>query len=136
MDKVRGYFTVERNIIGASLPEMEAKLGFRPGRLLYGARILLLQRQPVVGEFVFAGSTRYSNAKGLVGLEQRKNVAVPTAWLGQRLVKVVPKLRDTGYERYPGAEGDDAVEQWELLVFLPAKEICVLEHPMRYWRRR
>jgi hypothetical protein len=134
--EVGGYFTVERNIVGASLPEIEAKLGFRPGRLLYGARVLVLQRQPVAGEFAFAGSTRYSDANGLVGLEQRQNVAIPTAWLGQRLVKVVAKLRDNGYETYPNAEGDVAVEQWKLLVSLPALEVCVLEHPMRYWRRR
>src|SRR5256885_944276 len=95
MKQVTGYFTVERHIVGAALQEIEIKLGFRPGRLLYGARVFVLLRQPSVGEFVFAGSTRYSGAEGLVGIERRRNVPIPGAWLGQRLVKVVSNLRDT-----------------------------------------
>ena len=38
----KGYFTVERNIEGATLREIESKLGFRPGRLAQGARVLVL----------------------------------------------------------------------------------------------
>jgi hypothetical protein len=134
MEYVRGYFTIERNIEGASLYDIEAKLGFRSGRLLYGARVLLLLRQPLAGQFLFAGSTRYSDARGLVRKEQRQNVPVPNAWRGERLIKVVPNLRHTTFERYPNAE--TPVEQWELLVDVPAEELCRLEHPMRYWRRR
>jgi len=75
MEYVKGYFTVERNIVGLRLRQIEATLGFRPGRLTSGARVLVLQRQPSVGEFVFAGSTRYPNASGLVGVERRRNAA-------------------------------------------------------------
>jgi hypothetical protein len=53
MEYVTGYFTIERNIVGATLPEMETRLGLRPGRLARGARVLVLLRQPLVGEFVF-----------------------------------------------------------------------------------
>jgi hypothetical protein len=137
MEYVRGYFTVERNIIGLNLREMEGKLGFRPGRLTSGARILALQRRPSVGEFVFAGSTRFSNAEGLVSLDQRRKAAsttVPHAWLGQRLVKIVPNLSPTAAESYPSASSP--VEQWELLVRLPAQEVGRLESQRPYWPRR
>lgn len=99
MEYVTGYFTIERNIVGATLPEMETRLGLRPGRLARGARVLVLLRQPLAGEFVFAGSTLYSDARGLVGVDQRKNVPVPHAWLGQRLVKVVPNLLHANWNR-------------------------------------
>ena len=133
MELVKGYFTVERNIEGATLPELEAKLGFRPGRLSNGARILSLVAQPLIGQFVFAGSTRYSNAKGLVGIDQRANVAIPHAWHGQRLVKVAPNIPHTDREQYPRAESP--VEQWELTTPVPAEEISRLNPGQVYWKR-
>jgi len=132
METVRGYFTVERNIVGSTLREMESKLGFRPGRLTHGARVLVLLRQPSVGEFAFAGSTRYSDADGLVGLDQRRNFPIPHAWLGQRLVKVEPNLPHTVFESYPPARSP--VEQWELLVPIPAEEVRRLTVNDVYWR--
>ncbi len=134
MEPVSGYFTVERNIVGLSLPEMESALGLRPGRLAQGARVVTLTRQPLVGEFVFAGSTWYSDAKGLVDVEQRRNVAVPHAWLGQRLVKVIPTLAHTPEESYPRAR--TPVEQWQLLVFVGAEHVCYLGLGQRYWPHR
>ncbi len=139
MENVYGYFTIENNIKGLTLQEMETSLGFRPGRLTSGARILLLKRQPSVGEFVFAGSTRYSNAKGLVGVQHRLRAAsktLPHAWLGQRLVKVAPNLRHTERETYP--HSTSPVEQWELLegIGIPADEICRLNWHQAYWPRR
>jgi hypothetical protein len=134
MEHVQGYFTIERNLIGSTLRELESKLGFRPGRLAQGARILLLLRRPSVGEFVFAGSTRYSNAKGLVALEQRQDVPIPHAWLGQRLVKVDPHLPHSESEWYPRAA--NPVEQWQLLTRLPANEIVRLSAGQSYWPPR
>ncbi len=134
MEYVTGYFTVERNIVGSSLREMESKLGLRPGRLTDGARVLALVRQPSVGEFVFAGSTLYSDAKGLVEVGRRGNVPIPHAWLGQRLVKVVPNLPHSPGELYPAAKSP--VEQWQLLVPVAAEEVCQLDAQQVYWRRR
>lgn len=134
MEKVTGYFTVERNIVGLSLREMESKLGFRPGRLTKGVRILRLVRQPVVGEFVFAGSTKYSDAKGLVDVSLRRNIPVPHAWLGQRLVKVLPNLGHSSTEWYPSA--DSPIEQWQLLVPVEAQQVCELAIHQAYWPRR
>ena len=133
MEYVTGYFTIERNIVGATLPEMETRLGLRPGRLARGARVLVLLRQPLAGEFVFAGSTLYSDARGLVGVDQRKNVPVPHAWLGQRLVKVVPNLPHSESERYPSAKSP--VEQWQLLMPVQAEQVCELPGQQTYWRR-
>jgi hypothetical protein len=132
MEYVKGYFTVERNIVGSTLREMESKLGFRAGRLTHGARVLALLRRPSVGEFAFAGSTRYSDADGLVGIDQRVNVPIPHAWLGQRLVKVEPNLPHSAFEWYPRAQSP--VEQWQLLAYVPAQELCRLNAQQTYWR--
>jgi hypothetical protein len=134
MEYVTGYFTVERNIVGSTLRDMESKLGLRPGRLTHGARVLALLRQPSVGQFVFAGSTLYSDAKGLVAVAQRRSVPVPHAWLGQRLVKVVPNLPHSAFEWYPAAKSP--VEQWQLLVPVAAEEVGQLAAQEVYWRRR
>ena len=134
MEPVSGYFTVERNIVGLSLPEMESALGLRPGRLTKGACVVALTRQPLVGEFVFAGSTWYSDAKGLVDVEQRRNVAVPHAWSGQRLVKVIPTLVHTPEELYPRARMP--IEQWQLLVTVAGEQVCHLVLGQRYWSHR
>jgi hypothetical protein len=134
MEYVEGYFTVERNIVGSSLDQIESKLGLRRGRLLRGARVLVLLRQPSIGQFVFAGSTLYSDAKGLVQERQRGNVPIPGAWLGQRLVKVVPNLPHSHSEWYPKAQSP--VEQWKLLVPVAAEEVCRLNANQVYWRRR
>src|SRR4051812_41788018 len=134
MEYVKGYFTVERNLVGLTLRQMEAKLGFRPGRLNDGARLFALRRQPSVGEFVYAGSTRYPDADGLVDLDARlsaASVSIPHAWLGQRLIKVSPNLLHTSSETYPKA--DSPVEQWQLLVPLPADEVCHLTSTRAYW---
>jgi hypothetical protein len=133
MEMVRGYFTVERNIVGLTLREMEDALGFRPGRLASGARVLVLQKQPIVGQFVFAGSTRYSDAEGLVPIEQRSEFPIPHAWLNQRLVKIDPNLAHTRGEEYPQAKSP--VEQWELVVRVPADEVCRLTAGQAYWPR-
>jgi hypothetical protein len=133
MEKVTGYFTIERNIVGLSLYEMEQKLGLRPCRLTSGARVLALVRQPLAGQFIFAGSTRYSDGEGLVDPEQRQNVPVPHAWLGQRLVKIVPNLTHSSFEWYPQASSP--VEQWKLLVAVDAKEVRRLAANQVYWPR-
>jgi hypothetical protein len=130
MEYVTGYFTIERNIVGATLTEMESKLGLRPGRLTHGARVLALRRQPSVGQFVFAGSTLYSDAKGLVGAGRRRNVAIPHAWHGQRLIKVVPNLRHSD----PSALSP--VEQWQLVEPVAADEVCRLHGTQAYWPAR
>jgi hypothetical protein len=134
MEKVRGYFTIERNIVGLSLREMEPRLGFRPGRLTHGARILVLLRPPAVGQFAIAGSTRYSDANGLVDIELRRNVPIPHAWLGQRLVKVDPTLAHSGFEWYPAAT--TPIEQWVLVVPVDAEQVCELKVHQKYWPRR
>ena len=128
-----GYFTIERNIIGATLSELEQKLGFAPGRLLTGARVLVLKRQPLVGEFVVAGSTRYSNGEGLIPAEERRSVAIPHAWLNQRLVKVKPNRDAADGDLYPSAMRP--VEQWKLLVPVPAEVVFEITGQRMYWGR-
>jgi hypothetical protein len=137
VEHVRGYFTIERNIVGLTLREMELALGFRPGRLAPGARVLVLQRQPLVGEFVYAASTLRSDAKGLVGVDQRLAAAsttIPHAWLGQRLVKIHPSLPHSDAEVYPSAQ--TPVEQWQLLRPVPAEEVARLSGSQAYWPPR
>lgn len=133
MEKVRGYFTIERNLLGLSPREMESRLGFRPGRLTPGARVLLLLRQPTLHEFVFAGSTKYSDARGLVDRPARRLAEIPHAWRGQRLVKVEAELPHSDFEWYPIAKRP--IEQWQLVQPIDASEICRLSVDQAYWGR-
>jgi len=59
LEKVIGYFTIERHILNADVGEITQKLGFPPNYLLHGARILVIVDRVEVGEFLFAGSTWY-----------------------------------------------------------------------------
>jgi hypothetical protein len=133
MEKVTGYFTIDRNLVGLSPREMERSLGFRPGRLTPGARILLLVREPTLDDFIFAGSTRYSDANGLVDATHRGLKSIPHAWLGQRLVKVAPILPHSAFEWYPIAK--TPIEQWQLIRPVDARELCRLTVDQRYWGR-
>jgi hypothetical protein len=135
MEPVTGYFTIERNIVGLTPHDMESKLGLRPGRLTPGARVLVLVRQPSVGQFVFAGSTVYPGGDGLIEVERRRNFPIPHAWLGQRLVKVQPNLPHTAIEWYPSAL-KSPVEQWQLIAPVDAEEACRLTVYQPYWPRR
>ena len=140
--KVVGWFTLEKNIVNRQLEEIETALGLPHGLLLRkGARILLLNRRPSVGEFAFGGSTLYPDGQGLVALDERQNVPVPHAWLGQRLAKVMPvgpRLPDDKYPRVTQGQ----VEQWLLMVKVDATEVSELQprqpgQPGRtYWPKR
>jgi hypothetical protein len=70
----------------------------------------------------------------LVEIEKRRHFPIPHAWLGQRLVKVVPTLFDSGDERYPAATSP--VEQWQLVVQVAAQEVSRLQGQGAYWRRK
>ena len=111
--RVTGYFTIESNIKGLTTREMEARLGFRPGRLDAGARVWVLQRQPQLHEFAFHGSTRVSGGEGLDHAQIEATRFIPGAWHNQRLVKVEPNTPHTDLETYPRAVGI-AAEQWVL----------------------
>jgi hypothetical protein len=132
-----GYFTIERHIVGLTVREIESKVGYRAGLLAAGARIFVFTQQPEVGQFVFAGSTLYSDAEGLVTVEQRLKAAstvIPGAWLHERLIKIVPvQAPPAERDSYPQAESP--VEQWQLLVRLPAELVCELRGEQRYYPR-
>jgi hypothetical protein len=134
--RVSGYITLEKNIVGLPLDRIEAVLGLPTGLLTnHGARIAILKRHPSVGEFAFAGSTMYPGGDGLVGLERRRNVPVPHAWQGQRLVKVMPVGPRSADDIYPRVKRGQ-VEQWVLLVQVDAEEVCALAMGQHYWPRR
>jgi hypothetical protein len=130
---IEGYFTIERNILGLSLREMEVRLGFCPGRLAEGARILALDLQPRIEEFEPRGSTRFPDGNGLDKLALKSTKFLPGAWLGQRLVKVEPLVRSSPIE---SPSSFSAVEQWKLTRAVPGSEICTLSPMHRYWGRK
>jgi hypothetical protein len=131
---VYGYFTIERNIVGLSPRQMEPVLGLRIGRMALGARVLLLLTQPARGQFLYAASTKRPKAERLVSAAQRSDFPIPHAWLGQRLVKVVPNIPHSSDEKYPAAASP--VEQWELVGAVAATEICTLQVDQSYWPPR
>jgi len=132
-----GYFTIERHIVGLTVREIESKVGYRAGLLAAGARIFVFTQQPEVGQFVFAGSTLYSDAEGLVSVEQRLKAAstvIPGAWAHERLIKIVP-VQPPPAERDSYPQAEPPVEQWQLLVRLPAELVCELKGEQRYYPR-
>lgn len=129
---ITGHFTIESNILGLTPREMELRLGFRPGRLTPGARVLILLREPTAGEFEPRGSSFFPAAKGLDQSGLKRTVFRPGAWLGQRLVKIEPDLPHTGFEWYP--RSSSPVEQWKLIRPVPAYELRRLTIDERYWR--
>jgi len=128
---ITGYFTTESNVRGLSTREMEVRLGFRPGRLTHGARILVLDREPLPGEFEPVGSTRYSSGQGLDKDQLHRTKFRPGAWIGEHLVKVEPVLPDSGFEWYPNAS--TAVEQWKLTSPVTGHEVRTLAAGETYW---
>ncbi len=130
MEQVDGCITIERHLVGLSPREMETRLGFRPGRLTPGARILVLVQQPTLDECIFAGSTKLPDAKGLVPPPHRRMTTIPHAWLGQRLVKVDCVLPHSAWEWYPSAK--HPIEQWQLIKKVGAREVCRLSVDQRY----
>jgi hypothetical protein len=130
--RIKGYFTIERNIRGLSTEEIERSLGFRLGRLTHGARILVLDREPSPNEYVSAGSTLFPAGKGLSASELQRTQFRPGAWLGERLVRVEPVLPHSEFEWYPRAFSL-AAEQWILTQEIPAHEVCRLIPGDRYW---
>lgn len=128
-ETVSGYFTLERHIIGLHCSEIEATLGFPPQWLASGAHVFILERHPHVGEFLFAGSTRLPEARGLVPAHQRAGFPVPGAWYGERLVKIKPVRR----LELPFPAASSPVEQWILTTSLYAWPVRTLEGSQRYW---
>ena len=132
-----GHFTIERHIIGLTLREIESRIGYREGVLTAGARIFVFTERPNVGQFVFAGSTRYPNAEGLVSVEERLKAAsqkIPGAWANERLVKIVP-LQPPPDERDSYPKAQSPVEQWVLLEKLPVELVRELHGSDRYYPR-
>jgi len=134
MATASGYFTIERSITGLSPREMASVLGMPDARMMAGARVLLLRRQPLVGEFVYAASTKRPDGEGLVNVSLRSNFPIPHAWLGQRLIKVAPLVSHAEGLTYPKAASP--VEQWRLVVPIEVEELCTLRADQRYWPPR
>lgn len=128
-----GYFTIERNIQGLTTREIETRLGFRPGRLTHGARVIALAHEPRPDEFEPRGSTRYPDGTGLEKPSLHATKYIPGAWFGQRLVKVEPTLPHSGFEWYPPSPG--AAEQWKLMKPVTGYEVCRLSAGETYWGR-
>lgn len=127
---VRGYFTVERKIIGLTTHEIEHRLGFRRNFLTYGCCVVALAREPEPDEYEPAGSTLFPGGQGVRSLPKFK----PGSWLGTRLVKVVSGLSGD-HEMYPRCFSL-AAEQWRLTVdSFPAYEVCRLRAGDTYWCR-
>ncbi len=54
---ITGYITQDKFVIGRTMPEIEAILGFHEGRLAQGATFAKLISLPKVGEFELAAFT-------------------------------------------------------------------------------
>ena len=139
MPFIRGYVTLDKYIKGHTLREMEALLGFNPGKLSAGAQIFALMRLPTNAEFKLAGYSQLDprkieptqqvakqlNSSGWQekDIEKSKNMVRNTLWSlsgSNRLVKVVAVNDYVGFKKGTG------VPQWELTSDVPATRIASL----------
>ena len=116
----KGCFTRLKEIAGASLSEIEVRLGFRTGRLSQGAYVVQACELPGVHEFDLIGYTnvpadyfltdkKYDKKKSdaLYGVHDhdklKKNLVIPsweTSGLNS-LVKIIPVISHSDLETYP-----------------------------------
>jgi hypothetical protein len=91
-----GFFTLEKNLIGKYLPEIEKILGYETGRLYKGAAFYLLNNPSQTADFNFMGTTKHADHQvkqkawlGSLNTEGRKEVHLGT-YMQERLIKVYP----------------------------------------------
>ena len=145
---VGGWITQEKFILGKTPEEMEAILGFRPGRLGQGVCILALNRLPREDEFEFGGYTYWPGGNPVHGSKGAKfdEKVVKASLIRElwrlsgpdRLVKVIPNVPHTDLETYPIGKG---APQWKIKspVTIPATVVACLkkgEPYLPYGRRR
>lgn len=122
IEKVTGYVTQDKYLVGRSLGTLERYLGFHEGRLAHGATFVRLDRLPTSDEFELAAYSmtaahRHVMPSGL-NVSKLKALAMSRWTLSgpDRLVKVLATIRhdDTmsNDDQYPPGSG---VPQWRLL---------------------
>jgi hypothetical protein len=149
MPTVSGYITLEKNITGLSLEEIEWTLGLPTKYLSPAAQVFRLKQLPMVGQFAFAGSTITPDHKNeLVEISKRSNIPIPGTWWHQRLVKVKPPAPHASEDEFPRSpspvrrnngsfvDSRGHVEQWILLVKVDAELVRELKRGEKYWPPR
>lgn len=119
---ITGYITQDKFVIGRTMPEIEAILGFHEGRLARGATLAKLIALPKVGEFELAAFTltaqhRYQPPAGYdIGRLKQLAMSVWSLSGPNRLVKVWPVIPHdrslSDEEQYPPGQG---APQWRLI---------------------
>ena len=93
---VKGYFTLEKDLLNKTLYEMERLLGYQKGRLKQGADILILKAPKRTSDFAIMGTTLFpghrlektSLNRAMNGEESKlKSLEL---FKRERLIKVVP----------------------------------------------
>lgn len=118
---VSGFITIEENLRGLGLRELEDILGFPNSYLCCGARIVIIDEKAVRGSFLFLGSTFYpaqpneDRSSVTSDLKVEPKAYVPGAWLGRRLAQVQRLHKRTERREFPRAM-TTRTEQW----FIPA----------------
>ena len=154
-NRVRGFITRERWLLGKTPREMARLLGFHESRMARGAKFYSLLVLPSNDQFEFAGHTHWPGGTpigGGVDLWPEAHARIDRQWMPdpetraknnvrlswrltgpERLIKVVTHvLHDVNMEslvQYPPGAG---VEQWKLLVELPAVSVADLGPDDRY----
>lgn len=150
MPKLKGYVTKAKFIRGQSAGELEARLGFRKGRLNGGWRLYFLDEMPRPDDFEYRGYSQMSggverghnparsdgrtaedrlrgSGADLMRLKERTVREVFAISGSERLAKVVPNDPATGENDYPPGTG---IPQWQLtreLVFHLAAKLGLNE---------
>ena len=96
---LKGFFCLEKSLLGATPSVLELRLGLRHGSLANGCRVYRFLRLPTQGEVEYELTARYPNG-----------------------LAFNPAMDDPSYP-----PGHAAVHQWRLLVELPVE--CLLTLP-------
>jgi hypothetical protein len=145
--RLSGFFTKQKFIVGQSLSELERRLGYRCGRLAQGACVYRVEVLPGINDFEMYGYSQISGGRLETGgrydqrrankiwpgnkdieIENLKNIARSSWRLSgpDSLVKVIPVTPHSQSETYPPGTG---VPQWRMISPVRCRQVTFIEGP-------
>ncbi|MBK8566756.1 MAG: hypothetical protein IPN76_26345 [Saprospiraceae bacterium] len=145
--RLSGFFTQQKFIVGQTLPELERRLGYRSGRLAQGAYVYRAEQLPTANDFELYGYSQVSGDKLNTGgqydrskanklwpgskdieLNKLKSIAMSGWQLSgpDSLVKVMPVTPHSENETYPPGSG---VPQWRVTNAVQCRLVVFIKGP-------
>lgn len=124
MQRVTGYVTIERSLLGRTPRQMEVELGLPEGKFAQGCRVYALTRLPMTHEIEYELTARYPDGLAFVEASAQNEM----------LLRELDPSRPVKEIYGPGR---NAIHQWRLTTELPAAVVATLapNAPYPYLRR-